>query len=279
VPLVVRGIEQERERHLEHLVDLVRVQAQLEVRCHQTHHRRHAEVRARVVVGELAQDLDVPRLQADLLLRLAQRGGLRRGVVRLGAAARKADLARVRLEMRRAPREQNLQLLLPLHDRHQYRGGTARRRAGGLGALVAVQGLAGLAGRGEVPAQPTRVQFDRGVVDQRRAHAEFRPVIICLRSSRDDNLSRQANSNKGDIMKRLALLAALAFASASAFAFHCPADMKKIDAALAKNPKLSAQQMNDVKKARADGEALHKAGKHQESVDTLAKAMKILNVK
>ena len=78
---------------------------------------------------------------------------------------------------------------------------------------------------------------------------------------------------------KLAVLAALAFASSAAFAFHCPADMKKIDAALAKNPKLSAQQMNDVKKFRADGEALHKAGKHQDSVDTLAKAMKILNVK
>jgi hypothetical protein len=55
--------------------------------------------------------------------------------------------------------------------------------------------------------------------------------------------------------------------------------MKKIDAALAKNPKLSAQQMGEVKKYRADGEALHKAGKHQESVDTLAKAMRILNIK
>ena len=37
--------------------------------------------------------------------------------------------------------------------------------------------------------------------------------------------------------------------------------------------------MSEVKKSRADGEALHKAGKHQESVDTLAKAMKILNIK
>jgi hypothetical protein len=100
-----------------------------------------------------------------------------------------------------------------------------------------------------------------------------------LRSSRDDNLSRQAISNKGEIMKRFAVLAALAFASASAFAFHCPADMKKIDAALANNPKLSAQQMSEVKKYRSDGEALHKAGRHQESVDTLAKAMKILNIK
>jgi len=34
----------------------------------------------------------------------------------------------------------------------------------------------------------------------------------------------------------------------------------------------------DVKKFRADGEALHKAGKRQESVDTLAKAMKILGL-
>jgi hypothetical protein len=80
-------------------------------------------------------------------------------------------------------------------------------------------------------------------------------------------------------MKRIALFTALAFASATAFAFHCPADMKKIDAALAKNPKLSAAQMSEVKKYRADGEALHKAGKHQASVDTLAKAMKVLDIK
>ena len=34
----------------------------------------------------------------------------------------------------------------------------------------------------------------------------------------------------------------------------------------------------EVKKLRAEGETLHKAGKHQESVDTLGKAMKMLNV-
>ena len=79
-------------------------------------------------------------------------------------------------------------------------------------------------------------------------------------------------------MKRTTLIV-LAFFSSAAFAFHCPADMRKIDDALAKNPKLSSQQTTEVKKYRADGEALHKAGKHQESVDTLAKAMKILNIK
>jgi len=76
------------------------------------------------------------------------------------------------------------------------------------------------------------------------------------------------------IMMGVALLAC----SAGAFAFHCPADMKQIDAALAKNPQLSQAQMDEVKKLRAEGEALHKAGKHQESVDTLAKAMKILKI-
>jgi len=79
-------------------------------------------------------------------------------------------------------------------------------------------------------------------------------------------------------MKQFALLVALALASSAAFAFHCPADMKKIDEALAKNPQLSSSQIAEVKKYRAEGETLHKAGKHQESVDTLARAMKILNI-
>ncbi|HOM12872.1 MAG TPA: hypothetical protein PLB41_06100 [Rubrivivax sp.] len=80
-------------------------------------------------------------------------------------------------------------------------------------------------------------------------------------------------------MKVRSILAAAALlASSAAFAFHCPADMKKIDDAMAKNPPLSAEQMAEVKKLRAEGETLHKAGKHQESIDTLAKAMKILNI-
>jgi hypothetical protein len=74
------------------------------------------------------------------------------------------------------------------------------------------------------------------------------------------------------------VLATALLASFSAFAFHCPMDMKKIDEALARNPALSAQQMSEVKLLRAEGETLHKAGKHQESVDALAKAMKLLNV-
>ncbi|MBV6474981.1 MAG: hypothetical protein KJZ92_13785 [Rhodocyclaceae bacterium] len=79
-------------------------------------------------------------------------------------------------------------------------------------------------------------------------------------------------------IRQFVLLGGLVLASAQAFAFHCPMDMKKIDEAMGKNPKLSAEQMAEVKKLRAEGETLHKAGKHQESVDTLGKAMKMLNV-
>lgn len=81
-------------------------------------------------------------------------------------------------------------------------------------------------------------------------------------------------------MKRsLALAAALAFASGAAFAFHCPKDMKAIDAALAKNPRLTEAQLVDVKKHRAEGEAHHRAGRHQEAVASLDQAMAILGIK
>jgi hypothetical protein len=79
-------------------------------------------------------------------------------------------------------------------------------------------------------------------------------------------------------LKQAIVAVAFTLASSAAMAFHCPADMKKIDEALAKNPSLSATQMTEVKKLRADGEAAHKSGKHQDSVDTLAKAMKILGI-
>jgi hypothetical protein len=78
-------------------------------------------------------------------------------------------------------------------------------------------------------------------------------------------------------IRSIVLALSLALASSAAFAFGCPKDMKAIDAALPK-AKLSEAQMAEVKKYRAEGEALHKAGKHQDSMDTLAKAKKILGI-
>ncbi|WP_431856209.1 hypothetical protein [Azospirillum sp.] len=81
-------------------------------------------------------------------------------------------------------------------------------------------------------------------------------------------------------MRVLALAAILATAfAAPAFANSCPTHMKKIDEALAKNPQISAQQMTEVKKLRADGEAAHKAGKHADSEAMLMKAEGMLGVK
>jgi len=79
-------------------------------------------------------------------------------------------------------------------------------------------------------------------------------------------------------MKRIALFAALAFASSFAVAATCPKIMKQIDAALP-SAKLSATQMDEVKKLRADGEAQHKAGKHGDSEASLNKAKGILGIK
>ena len=63
----------------------------------------------------------------------------------------------------------------------------------------------------------------------------------------------------------------VAFA-APALAYHCPADVKAIDAGLSKGSSISAQ----IKKLRDQGESQHKAGQHKEAVDTLAKAMRML---
>jgi hypothetical protein len=66
--------------------------------------------------------------------------------------------------------------------------------------------------------------------------------------------------------------------SMPAFASHCPSDMKKIDAALAENPALSASDLATVKELRASGEARHKSGDHSGSINDLHQALKMLGL-
>ena len=74
------------------------------------------------------------------------------------------------------------------------------------------------------------------------------------------------------------IIAALALtASSLAFANRCPMEMKAIDAKLS-TATLSAEDMSKVKALRADGETLHKAGKHDESVKALDEAKKMLGM-
>lgn len=63
--------------------------------------------------------------------------------------------------------------------------------------------------------------------------------------------------------------------TAPALAFHCPKDVAAIDAAMAKGNWTEAQKA-EVTKLRDEGEALHKAGKHQDSVNKLSEAMRAM---
>ena len=78
------------------------------------------------------------------------------------------------------------------------------------------------------------------------------------------------------MIKQIVLASAVVIAfTAPAFAAHCPADVKAIDNALAKMS-VPAAQMSEVKALRDQGDAEHKAGKHGDSVKTLAKAMRMI---
>jgi hypothetical protein len=77
-------------------------------------------------------------------------------------------------------------------------------------------------------------------------------------------------------MKKL-LIATVALASAAAFAHNCPNEMKAIDAKMS-TAKLADADMAKVKALRADGETMHKAGKHDDSMKALGEAKKMLGI-
>jgi hypothetical protein len=76
-------------------------------------------------------------------------------------------------------------------------------------------------------------------------------------------------------MKHLIFALVVFFFSSAAFAFHCPADAKAIDAGLAK-ASLSSDMKSEIIKLRDKGMEQHGAGDHKGSVDTLSKAMRML---
>ncbi len=80
------------------------------------------------------------------------------------------------------------------------------------------------------------------------------------------------------LIRTTALAVLLATAAGMALAHNCPNEMQAIDAKLATNPGLSADNAAKVKQLRADGEAHHKAGKHDDSMKALAEAKKILGI-
>lgn len=79
-------------------------------------------------------------------------------------------------------------------------------------------------------------------------------------------------------MKKFCIGVALCSAMGLAFAHNCPNEMKAIDAALAKSPQLSDADMARVRQLRAEGEAAHKAGRHDESMRLLGEAKRLLKL-
>ena len=76
-------------------------------------------------------------------------------------------------------------------------------------------------------------------------------------------------------MRTLFAASLLAVVSAPAFAFHCSADIKAIDAGFGKLS-LSASDKAQVMSLRNSGAAHHQAGRHKEAVDDLAKGMRLM---
>ncbi|MFN9745562.1 MAG: hypothetical protein ACK57B_07955 [Betaproteobacteria bacterium] len=79
-------------------------------------------------------------------------------------------------------------------------------------------------------------------------------------------------------MKKLLVTLTLACTAGLALAHNCPREMAAIDARMATNPKMSDADKAKVQKLRADGEAAHKAGKHDDSMKLLGEAKKILGI-
>lgn len=77
-------------------------------------------------------------------------------------------------------------------------------------------------------------------------------------------------------MRRISLLIASLLLSTPLWAMHCPQDMARIDALLAEKPSLSAEQLAEVHRLRAEGEQLHKSGRHAESMQVLKQALDLL---
>ena len=81
-------------------------------------------------------------------------------------------------------------------------------------------------------------------------------------------------------MKSILLAAAVVVAmTSSAFAKHCPKDVKIIDQSLSTATGMDKMQMTKVKTMRDEGDAFHKSGKHAEAIKVLHEAITILGVK
>lgn len=64
--------------------------------------------------------------------------------------------------------------------------------------------------------------------------------------------------------------------SGALWAMHCPQSMAQIDQMLASDPPADPEVLAEVKRLRNEGQQLHEAGDHDESVKVLDEALNLL---
>ncbi|MDH0894411.1 MULTISPECIES: hypothetical protein [unclassified Pseudomonas] len=77
-------------------------------------------------------------------------------------------------------------------------------------------------------------------------------------------------------MRHAAILLAALLLSTPLYAMHCPQEMARIDQLLKTEPPADPEVLAEVQRLRAEGEELHKAGNHEESVKVLEQALNLL---
>src|SRR5690606_27116334 len=123
--LAARGLERTRredhvERNVEHGLDLGGIRSRTERGRHESDDRSHGESGAGHVLRQRPRDTDDLGRKTDLLPRLARRRGDGIRVVRIDAAAGKADLPGMMHEMTGALREQHGPPGRALDERNQH---------------------------------------------------------------------------------------------------------------------------------------------------------------
>src|SRR5690349_16377686 len=113
-----------RQRHFEYFRHFLRIGSQGESRCDYGDNGNNVKSGKDQVRFEIADDTNVVARETDLFFRLSKCSSERSFVVLFEAAARKADLTCMVLEMRSSLREQHRESLGPIDQRHQHRGGT-----------------------------------------------------------------------------------------------------------------------------------------------------------
>lgn len=75
---------------------------------------------------------------------------------------------------------------------------------------------------------------------------------------------------------QLLVFSLTALLSGGSWAMHCPQSMAEIDRMLENEPPADPEVLAEVKRLRAEGEQLHQAGSHDESVKVLDEALNLL---